>query len=59
MRRRYLAQTRSEDYNLIQFSHLLEEIVDARAFDHVNIMPMVLNLYRDDVVRMLDRLCGA
>ena len=56
MKRQYLAQTRGEDYNLIQLSHLLEEIIDTRTFDHVNIMPVVLNLYRDDVVRMLDRL---
>ena len=57
--RRYLAQTRSEYYNLVQLSHLLEEIIDARAFDHVNIMPMVLDLYRDYVVRVLNRLSEA
>ena len=54
----YLAQTRSKNYNLVQLSHLLEEIIDARAFDHVNIMPVVFNFYRDNVVRVLDRLCG-
>lgn len=54
----YLAQTRGENYNLIQLSHLLEEIIDTRTFDHVNIMPMVLDLYRDDIVRVLNRLSG-
>jgi hypothetical protein len=55
----YLAQTRSENYNLIKLPHLLEEIIDTRAFDHVNIMPVVLDLYRDYVVRVLNRLIGA
>jgi len=56
MRCPYLAQTRSKNHNLIQLSHLLEEIIDTRAFDNVNIMPVILNLYRDDIIRVLDRL---
>ena len=48
-----LAQTRGEDDNLIDFAHLLQEVVYAGAFDHIDIMPMILNLNWDDVIRLL------
>ena len=48
-----LAQARGEYDHFVDFAHLLQEVVYARAFDHIDIMPMILNLNWDDVVRLL------
>lgn len=47
-----LAQTRRKHDYLVQLSHLLQEIVYTRPLDHVYIMPLPLNLYGNNVVRL-------
>ncbi len=47
-----LAQTGCEDYDFIYFAHFLEEIVDTWSFNHVNIVPVIFNFYRDNIVRL-------
>lgn len=42
--RTHFAQTGSEHYDLVNFTHLLEEIVDSWSLDHIHIVPMVLDL---------------
>ena len=51
-----LAQTGSEDYDFVDFSHFLEEVVDTWALYHVHIVPVVFNLHRDNIVRLCYRL---
>lgn len=51
-----LAQTSSEHDDFVDFAHPLEEIVHARSLDDVHIMPVVLNLNGNDIVRLLYRL---
>ena len=51
-----LAETRSEDNALVNLPHLLQEVVNARALDDIYVMPVVFNLDRHHVVRLLDRL---
>lgn len=47
-----LAQTGGEDYDFIYFAHFLEEIVNTWSFNHVNIVPVIFNFYRDNIVRL-------
>ena len=49
----YFAQTGSEDDNFVLLAHLLQEVIDARAFDDINIMPMILYFDRDDIISLL------
>lgn len=51
-----LVQTRREHYYLVQITHPAQEVVDAGAFEHVEVVPVVLNLDRDDVVGGRNRL---
>ena len=50
----HLAQAGGEDHDLVDLAHFLEEGVDARTFDDVDVVPVVLDLDRDHVVRLLD-----
>lgn len=52
----YLAQAGCEHHNLIYLAHLLQEVVDTRALDDIHIMPVILDLNRDDIIRLLDGL---
>ena len=52
----YLAETSSKYDNLVQLSHLLQKVVDARSLDDINVMPLPLYLHRDDVIRLRDKL---
>ena len=52
----YLTETGSEDNNLVDLSHLFEEIVHAGTLDNVHVMPVVFDFHRDDKVSMLDGL---
>lgn len=47
-----LAQTGCEDYDFIYFAHFLEEIVNTWSFYYVDIVPVIFNFYRDDIVRL-------
>lgn len=52
----YLAQTGCEHHDLIYLAHLLQEVVDAGALDDIHIMPVILDLNRYDIIRLLDGL---
>ena len=56
MRDKYLAKACGKDDNFILFSHFLQKIIHTRAFNDVNVMPMVLNFDRDNIICLLDRL---
>ena len=51
-----LAQTGGEDYDFIYFAHFLEEIVNTWSLNHINIVPVILDLDWHDIVGLLDRL---
>ena len=51
-----LAETGRENNNLVDLPHLLQEVVDARALDDIDVMPVILDLHRHHVVRLLYRL---
>lgn len=51
-----LAQTSSEHNDFVDLAHLLEEIVHTRSLDDVHIVPVVLYLNGNNVVRLLYRL---
>jgi hypothetical protein len=50
----YLAQTSSEDNNLINLAHLLKETVYAWPLNDVYIMPVVFDFDRNDIVGLLN-----
>jgi hypothetical protein len=52
----YLAQTRSENHDLIQFSHFLQEVVDSGPLDNVDVVPLPFNLDWDDIVGLGNQL---
>lgn len=54
----YFTQTRSEYYNLVNLSHLLQKVIDTRSLDHIDVVPVVLDFNRYDVVGLLYRLCA-
>ena len=49
----HLAQTGSKNDNLIYFAHLLEEIIHARTLYDINIMPVVFDFDRHDIISLL------
>ena len=49
----YLAQTGSEDYDLVDLPHLLQEIVDARTLYNVDVVPVILDLDGHDIVGLV------
>ena len=49
----HLAQASSEYNYFIDLAHFLEEVIDPRSLDTVNIMPMIFDLDRYDVVCLL------
>ena len=51
-----LAQTGSKDNNFVNFSHFLEKVVYPRAFNHVNIMPVILDLHWYNIICLGYRL---
>lgn len=46
----HLAQTRRKDDDFINLTHLLEKVVDTGALEHMEVVPMVLDLDRHDKV---------
>lgn len=52
----YLAQTCREDDDFVDFAHLLQEVVHAWSLDDVDVVPVVLNFNRHDVVCLRDGL---
>ena len=51
-----LAQTSGKNNDFVNLAHLLEEVVHARSLDDIHVVPVVLNLNGDNVVRLLYRL---
>ena len=51
-----LAQTCRENDNLVELSHLFQEIVNTGPFQNVEVVPMIFDFHRDDEVGLLDRL---
>lgn len=51
-----LAKTGSKDDNLIQFTHLFHKVVNTRALQDVEMMPVGFNFDRNNKVRRVDRL---
>jgi hypothetical protein len=51
-----LAQTRCEYDDLKNLTHFLQEVVHAWALDYVDVVPVVLDFNRHNVVRLLNRL---
>jgi hypothetical protein len=54
----HFTQTRGKHDDLINFSHLLQEIIDTGSFDHVDIVPVILDFDGHDIVSLLYRLYG-
>ena len=59
MRETNLAQARGEYYNLINLTHLFQEVVYARTLDYVDIVPVELNFDGHDIISLLNRLDGS
>jgi hypothetical protein len=55
----YFAQAGGEDDDLVNFAHLLQEVVHTRTFDDIHIVPVVLDLDGHDIVSLGYRLCKA
>ena len=56
MRRKYLAQTCCEYDDLKNLTHFFQKVVHARAFNYVDIVPVVLDFDRDNIISLLNRL---
>lgn len=54
--RAYLAQTGGEYHNLVNFSHLQQELIYAWTLENVKVMPVILDFHGNDKVSLLDRL---
>lgn len=52
----HLAQTGGEHHDLVNLSHFPQKLVDAGSFKHMKMMPMKLDLDRDDEVWLRDWL---
>ena len=46
----HLGQTSSEDNNLVNLPHFLQEMIHPRSFDNIDVMGLRLDLNGDDVV---------
>lgn len=53
---RILAQTCCEYDDLINLAHFFQEVVHARALDYVDIVPVILDFDRYNIISLLDRL---
>jgi hypothetical protein len=51
-----LAQTCSEYDDLINLTHFFEEVVHTRALDYVDIVPVILDFDRYNIISLLNRL---
>ena len=56
MERGNLAQTCSEYDDLINLTHFFEEVVHTRALDYVDIVPVILDFDRYNIISLLNRL---
>jgi hypothetical protein len=56
MRETNLAQARGEYYNLINLTHLFQEVVYAWTLDYVDIVPVILNFDGHNIISLLNRL---
>ena len=52
----HLAQTGGENDDFIYFSHTLQEVVDPRPFEDMEVVPMIFNLHWHNEVCLLDSL---
>lgn len=49
----HFAEASCEDDNLIYFTHLFEEVVDPGSLEHMEVMPVIFNLNRDNKIGLL------
>ena len=49
----YHTQASRENYNLVNQSHFLQKVIDTRSFEHIEVMPVVIDFDRDNIVRLL------
>lgn len=54
----YLAETSSVNDNLVVFAHCLQEVVHARTFQYVELMPGIFDFDRDDEIGVKNRLAS-
>ena len=52
----YLRQTCREHNNLKVFAHSTHKLIDARSLKHIDIVHLVLDLHRDNIVRLRNHL---
>lgn len=52
----HLAQAGGEDDDLVDFTHLLQKVVHARALDDIDVVPLPFDFDRNDVVSLRDEL---
>lgn len=55
----YFAQARRKDDYFVYFAHFLQEVVNTGTLDHIDIVPVVLDLDRHNIVGLGYRLCKA
>ena len=48
-----LAETRCENDDLVYLAHLLQEVVNTGTFNHIDIVPVVLDLDGHDIICLL------
>lgn len=56
MERENLAQTCCEYDDLINLAHFFKEVVHTRALDYVDIVPVILDFDRYNIISLLNRL---
>ena len=49
----HLAQAGGKYHHFVDLAHLLQKVVHAWALNNVNVVPMVFDFYRHDVIRVL------
>jgi hypothetical protein len=49
----HFAEASCENDHLIYFTHLFEEVVDSGSLEHVEVMPVIFNLNRDNEIGLL------
>lgn len=48
----HLAQARSEYDDLVYLTHQLQEVVDARPLDHIDVVPVIFYFHRNHEIRV-------
>lgn len=49
----HFAETSCENDNFIYFTHLFKEVVDPGSLEHMEMMPVIFNLNRDNKIGLL------